>query len=133
MDATALSSVARSLQSVSVTLADVAEQISMLEGKLGISQEAQPSFEPVSEPVVSQPEPEPEPPVSYSPSRYGNPRPERQEWVWCSGETKPHARAFREAGALWSSKRQAWYFTGGMESVPQHILALPNVQMRVTR
>lgn len=31
-------------------------------------------------------------------------------WVWASGNTYPHKKAFKEAGFNWSGQKKLWYF-----------------------
>lgn len=31
-------------------------------------------------------------------------------WVWCTGNTRPHAEALKKAGYKWAPKKQAWYW-----------------------
>lgn len=31
-------------------------------------------------------------------------------WVWISGETKPHKEALKALGCKWASKKQQWFF-----------------------
>ena len=32
------------------------------------------------------------------------------EWVWVSGDTKPHKETLKSAGFKWSPKKVNWYF-----------------------
>ncbi|MDM8565096.1 hypothetical protein QUF74_05530 [Candidatus Halobeggiatoa sp. HSG11] len=34
-------------------------------------------------------------------------------WVWITGETKPHRKAFKLAGCKWHRKRECWYWHNG--------------------
>ncbi len=31
-------------------------------------------------------------------------------WIWVSGDTRTHRTVLKQAGFLWASKKQAWYF-----------------------
>lgn len=100
---------ALAVHQVSAMLNTVAENVSLLEQRLGISSSEAPA---------------------ESPALFEE-QPKRLPWVWVTGETMPYRHLFREAGGRWSPRKQAWYFINCAE-LPEHLRNLPGIVIEVT-